>query len=71
MGSRRSTRIIASSWDAKSFLNQPLDYSRTLQYNDNSDRGVAQLGSAPLWGSGGRGFESRRSDRQKTLPANL
>ena len=25
-------------------------------------RGVAQLGSAPLWGSGGRGFESRRSD---------
>ncbi|EAW46757.1 hypothetical protein N9414_17308 [Nodularia spumigena CCY9414] len=30
-------------------------------------RGVAQLGSAPLWGSGGRGFESRRSDRQKTL----
>ncbi len=28
----------------------------------NSDRGVAQLGSVPLWGSGGRGFESRRSD---------
>ncbi len=27
-----------------------------------SFRGVAQLGSAPLWGSGGRGFESRRSD---------
>ncbi len=26
------------------------------------DRGVAQLGSAPLWGSGGRGFKSRRSD---------
>ena len=25
-------------------------------------RGVAQLGSAPLWGSGGRGFKSRRSD---------
>ena len=26
-------------------------------------RGVAQLGSAPLWGSGGRGFKSRRSDK--------
>ena len=25
-------------------------------------RDVAQLGSAPLWGSGGRGFKSRRSD---------
>jgi hypothetical protein len=25
-------------------------------------RGVAQLGSALLWGSRGRGFESRRSD---------
>ena len=23
---------------------------------------MAQLGSAPLWGSGGRGFKSRRSD---------
>ena len=26
------------------------------------ERGVAQFGSAPLWGSGGRGFKSRRSD---------
>ncbi|MFM2431170.1 MAG: hypothetical protein RLZZ511_2383 [Cyanobacteriota bacterium] len=25
-------------------------------------RGVAQFGSVPLWGSGGRGFKSRRSD---------
>ena len=25
-------------------------------------RGVAQFGSAPLWGRGGRGFKSRRSD---------
>ena len=25
-------------------------------------RGVAQFGSAPLWGSGGRGFKSRRAD---------
>ena len=24
---------------------------------------MAQLGSAPLWGSGGRGFKSRRSDQ--------
>jgi hypothetical protein len=28
-------------------------------------RGVAQLGSALLWGSRGRGFKSRRSDRKK------
>ena len=28
----------------------------------NGVRGVAQFGSAPLWGSGGRGFKSRRSD---------
>lgn len=25
--------------------------------------GVAQLGSAPPWGGGGRGFKSRRSDQ--------
>ena len=24
---------------------------------------MAQFGSAPLWGSGGRGFKSRRSDQ--------
>ena len=33
-------------------------------------RGVAQLGSAPLWGSGGRGFKSRRSDFVKTIFIN-
>ncbi len=33
-----------------------------IEWNLVSVRGVAQLGSAPLWGSGGRGFESRRSD---------
>ena len=30
-------------------------------------RGVAQFGSAPLWGSGGRGFKSRRSDQLSPL----
>lgn len=30
-------------------------------------RGVAQLGSAPEWGSGSRGFESRHSDQRKSL----
>ena len=30
-------------------------------------RGVAQFGSAPLWGSGGRGFKSRRSDHFSSL----
>ena len=29
-------------------------------------RGVAQFGSAPLWGSGGRGFKSRRSDHSSS-----
>ena len=29
-------------------------------------RGVAQLGSALLWGSRGRGFKSRRSDLIET-----
>ena len=33
-------------------------------------RDVAQLGSAPLWGSGGRGFKSRRSDRLKSCITN-
>ncbi len=30
-------------------------------------RDVAQLGSALLWGSRGRGFESRRSDKAEKL----
>ena len=71
MGYRRSPRVTTSIWDVESFLTEPLDYFKALQYDNNSDRGVAQLGSVPLWGSGGRGFESRRSDRQKTLPASL
>lgn len=33
-----------------------------LRWLSEVKRGVAQLGSAPLWGSGGRGFKSRRSD---------
>ena len=33
-------------------------------------RDVAQLGSAPLWGSGGRGFKSRRSDGIKKCITN-
>ncbi len=32
-------------------------------------RDVAQLGSAPDWGSGGRGFESRRPDQLHTVSA--
>ena len=31
-------------------------------------RDVAQLGSAPEWGSGGRRFESGRPDCEKRLP---
>jgi hypothetical protein len=59
----RCSWIIASHRDTKGFLNFPLDYLSVLLYDSDSDRGVAQLGSAPLWGSGGRGFESRRSDQ--------
>src|SRR2546430_4085484 len=33
-------------------------------------RDVAQLGSAPEWGSGGRGFKSRRPDCSKNQPCN-
>src|SRR5437016_6011184 len=31
-------------------------------------RDVAQLGSAPEWGSGGRGFKSRRPDWSNGMP---
>ena len=34
-------------------------------------RGVAQFGSAPLWGSGGRGFKSRRSDQFSSFIRDL
>ena len=34
---------------------------------DECDRGVAQLGSALLWGSRGRRFKSCRSDRLKAV----
>ena len=34
-------------------------------------RGVAQFGSAPLWGSGGRGFKSRRSDHLSSFMRDL
>ena len=34
-------------------------------------RGVAQFGSAPLWGSGGRGFKSRRSDYFSSFISDL
>ena len=34
-------------------------------------RGVAQFGSAPLWGSGGRGFKSRRSDHLSSFIRDL
>ena len=34
-------------------------------------RGVAQFGSAPLWGSGGRGFKSRRSDYLSSFISDL
>lgn len=35
-------------------------------YSHKFGRSVAQSGSAPYWGCGGRGFESRRSDHMTT-----
>ena len=45
-------------WVAKLILTRlGISASRRLVFRD-----VAQLGSAPEWGSGGRGFKSRRPD---------
>jgi hypothetical protein len=33
-------------------------------YNDQTLRGVAQPGSAPAWGAGGRWFKSSRPDHR-------
>src|SRR5438552_973094 len=35
--------------------------------NPNRPRGVAQPGSVPEWGSGGRGFESLHPDRKQLV----
>ncbi len=42
---------------------KPLTYGKEVPLRD-----VAQLGSAPEWGSGGRRFESGRPDCEKGLP---
>lgn len=40
--------------------------SLTMEYdNAFAGRAVAQPGSAPVWGTGGRGFKSRRPDQRK------
>jgi Flp pilus assembly pilin Flp len=36
-----------------------------------ADRGVAQPGSAPEWGSGGRAFESLRPDHRAVAVFNM
>ena len=41
-----------------------------LSYTDDQRRGVAQSGSAPVWGTGGRRFESSRPDR-RPLPLTM
>ena len=45
---------------------QNLERPPSLCYPE-ADRGVAQLGSAPAWGAGGRWFESSLPDQSKTL----
>lgn len=49
----------------KSFLKKKLDFLFGCANINIRRRGVAQLGSALLWGSRGRGFKSRRSDCKK------
>ena len=39
-----------------------------LAYNSRFGRGVAQPGSAPAWGAGGRKFESSRPDHTPRQP---
>ena len=39
-----------------------------LAYNSRFGRGVAQPGSAPAWGAGGRKFESSRPDQFQFPP---
>ena len=47
-------------------LSQPgLPAGRRYHYVAGDHRDVAQPGSAPEWGSGGRGFKSRRPDSVK------
>ena len=54
-----STYELASSFSCKPLY--------PLCYTEQAHRGVAQLGSALLWGSRGREFESRRSDSIKAV----
>ncbi len=46
---------------ARNVRSKPIDYSRVI-YNQTS-RGVAQPGSAPALGAGGRRFKSYRPDQ--------
>src|SRR5690606_20366433 len=47
-------------------------YTKVLEFSGTSeDRGVAQLGSAPHWGCGGRRFKSCRPDQLFELFAPL
>ena len=56
---RRSTR---SGTDAP-YDARRVSTGRCFSYNHVRGRGVAQFGSAPEWGSGGRWFESSRPDQ--------
>ena len=57
------TTAFTGHWEAV----DPFDGSRVAADDPVLDcvacRGVAQSGSAPVWGTGGRGFESRRPDQ--------
>ena len=62
-GGRRPKRLVrvVGPQHGGVYSGPPLDW-RSSRLQDRSVRDVAQPGSAPEWGSGGRGFESRRPD---------
>jgi 1,4-dihydroxy-2-naphthoyl-CoA hydrolase len=51
----------------KVIIQLPFQVRIDLIYDYRTRRGVAQLGSAPVWGAGGRRFKSYRPDHLKKL----
>ncbi len=68
------SRFVISCHSGKRPGIQLTDCFSTAKYRCSTKRGVAQPGSAPEWGSGGRRFKSSRPDqsiksRHRQMPA--
>ena len=61
---RKGGRPARRRWSPQS---SPLWAASLVSYTSQC-RGVAQPGSAPAWGAGGRQFKSGRPDQQKAIP---